>query len=78
MTVEKLMAAFEHIAATDSREEVYSDDGVYQGVLITYTNPVHPDMKTVFHPYIPLQMVDYASLDVVSFSTRYGKITPKI
>lgn len=78
MTVEKLLDDFKRIAEVDHVEKVYDDQGVYQGALVTYTNPLMPELKNVYHPYIPLQIARAnGEISTYRFRTRYGIIATK-
>jgi hypothetical protein len=50
---EKMLDAFREITETEKVEHVW-ENGEYQGCIVTYKNPLHPDLQTVFYPYIPL------------------------
>lgn len=52
-SIEKLLDGFREITETESVEHVWKD-GRYQGARVVYKNPLHPDLKEVFHPYVPL------------------------
>jgi hypothetical protein len=37
----------------ESHEHIWRD-GEYHGCMVTYAHPYSPEMKTMFHPYVPL------------------------
>jgi hypothetical protein len=53
--VEKLLGTFGEITETEEVRHVWKD-GRYQGATVVYKNPIHPDLKEMFHPYIPLSI----------------------
>lgn len=64
------------IAEVESIEKHYDENGNYTGATVTYTNPIMPELKTVYHPYIPLQICksDNVVPVITTFNTRYGGI----
>jgi hypothetical protein len=54
--VNQLLDEFRRISETERVEHVWKD-GEYQGCSVTYAHPLVPEMKTVFHPYVPLTFV---------------------
>jgi hypothetical protein len=51
--VDELMDFFRHVTETEEVRHVWKD-GEYLGQSVVYKNPLHPDLKEVFHPYMPL------------------------
>lgn len=44
---------FLRLGEVERHEHIWKD-GEYQGCMVTYAHPLLPELKTVFHPYIPL------------------------
>lgn len=70
---DKFIEKLHEIAAVEKCEKHYDEQGNYVGTTVTYKNPLHPDLKTVYHPYVPLQFYQAGEVvSVSSFKTRYG------
>lgn len=50
-----ILNVLRHIGKVEYCKYVWKD-GEYQGCTVIYANPLHPDLKIVFHPYIPLMI----------------------
>lgn len=55
-----ILEAMKHIAETESVQKHYDENGNYIGATVTYKNPIIPELKVMYHPYIPLQIYNCA------------------
>lgn len=73
-TTDQLLDELRRIGKTESVKHVWKD-GEYQGCKVTYTNPLLPELKTVFHPYIPLVITTVLQPGETPISEPWPKLT---
>lgn len=67
--VDQFLDACRAVTKTESVEHWWKD-GVYQGAIVRFTNPLHPDLKEVFYPYLPLTVTGVTGLQPTPKATR--------
>lgn len=73
MTGDELLAELLRIGEVESHKHIWQD-GEYKGCTVTYANPLMPELKTVFRPYIPLT-ISSVSQDGTIVSEPWPKLT---